>query len=231
MNVSLHENDFGIAAEWNFFATAHGKNACDGVGGTTKRAVTKKSLQSTSNNQILNAQDMYTFCSENLKGIKYLYVDTDEITKNEMELQVRFKECLKIPGTRSFHRIVPVADNRVKCYKTSKSSTFTEMVTTKKVSLSLDEDDIIACTYDKQWWLGKIKSVNLEHNDCFVHFYEPAGPRTSFKISKQDEAWVPLSNVLRKITPNELTTATGRNYNITQHLCDEISQLLNANQS
>lgn len=31
LNACLHENDFGIAAEWNFFATAHGKNACDGV--------------------------------------------------------------------------------------------------------------------------------------------------------------------------------------------------------
>lgn len=231
MNLCLHEKDFDLEAEWNFFATAHGKNACDGVGGTTKREVTKKSLQSTTNNQILNAKDMFSFCAENLKGITYFYVETEEIEKNETELEVRFKECLKIPGTRSFHRFVPVADNRVKCFKTSKSIQFTEMITSKKVTLALEEDDTIACIYDNQWWLGKIKSVNREHNDCFVHFYEPAGPRTSFKYSKNDETWVPLSNILRKITPLELTTATGRNFNITQALCDEISLLLNANQS
>lgn len=231
LNLCLHENDFGLAAEWHFFATAHGKNACDGVGGTTKREVTKKSLQSTTNNQILNAKDMFHFCSENLSGIQYFYVDSEEITKNETELQVRFKECLKIPGTRSFHRFVPVADNKVQCYKTSKCLKFAEMITSKNISFTLEEEDIIACTYDKQWWIGKIKSVNLEHNDCFVHFFEPSGPRTSFKLSKRDEAWVPLSNVLRKLTPLELTTATGRNYNITQALCDEISQLLNGNQS
>lgn len=159
---------------------------------------------------------MFSFCSENLKGIKYFYVDSEEITKNETELQVRVKECLTIPGTRSFHRFLPVADDKVQCYKTSQSSTFTEMVTTKKVSLNLEDNDVIACTYDKQWWLGTIKNVNLEHNDCFVHFFEPSGPRTTFKMSKQDEA---------------CSTPTGRNYNISQTLCDEISQLLNANQS
>lgn len=173
---------------------------------------------------------MCKFCSENLKGIEYIYVDTEEISTNGIELHGRFKECLQILGTRSFHRIVPVADKRIKCYKTSKSTTFIEMVAKKNVSSSLEEDGTIACIYDKQWWLGRITNVNLEHNDCFVHFYELSGPRTSFKISKNDQAWVPLGNVLKKISPNQLTTATGRNYNINQNLCDEISQLLNANQ-
>lgn len=36
---------FGIEAKWNLFASSHGKNACDGIGGTIKRAVTKVSLQ------------------------------------------------------------------------------------------------------------------------------------------------------------------------------------------
>lgn len=29
-----HYNDFGIKCEWHLFATSHGKNACDGIGGT-----------------------------------------------------------------------------------------------------------------------------------------------------------------------------------------------------
>ncbi|KAJ8943495.1 hypothetical protein NQ318_016275 [Aromia moschata] len=33
LNLLYHEEDFGIKAEWNFFATAHGKGACDGIGG------------------------------------------------------------------------------------------------------------------------------------------------------------------------------------------------------
>ena len=32
-NLLFHEEDFGLKAEWHFFGTSHGKNACDGVGG------------------------------------------------------------------------------------------------------------------------------------------------------------------------------------------------------
>ena len=35
-NLIFHVQDFGITADWNFFATCHGKNLCDGVGGTGK---------------------------------------------------------------------------------------------------------------------------------------------------------------------------------------------------
>ena len=33
INLCHHEQDFGMSAEWHFFATSHGKGACDGVGG------------------------------------------------------------------------------------------------------------------------------------------------------------------------------------------------------
>ena len=43
--ISHHEDDFGLAAEWNFFATSHGKASVMALGGTVKRPVTKASLQ------------------------------------------------------------------------------------------------------------------------------------------------------------------------------------------
>ena len=45
LNLCHHEIDFGMSAEWNFFATSHGKGPCDGVGGTVKRLATRASLQ------------------------------------------------------------------------------------------------------------------------------------------------------------------------------------------
>jgi hypothetical protein len=231
LNICYHEQDFGLQVEWHFFATAHGKNACDGIGGTTKREVTKTSLQSTCKNQILTAKDMFEFCSQNLKGIQYYYVDSEEILQHESQLEVRFKTCLKIPGTRSFHRIVPISENKVKCFKTSQATEHLEFFTTSAISLSLSENDVIACVYDGKWWLGVIQTVSIEHNDFYVHFFEPSGPRTSFKLSAHDEVWVPFHKILRKIKPTELKTATGRNHNISQDLCDEISQLLNCQNS
>ena len=32
LNLSYHQEDFQLAAEWNFFATSHGKSPCDGIG-------------------------------------------------------------------------------------------------------------------------------------------------------------------------------------------------------
>ncbi|KAJ8030181.1 hypothetical protein HOLleu_26513 [Holothuria leucospilota] len=47
--------DCGLAAEWNSFATSHGKSVCDGIGGTVKRLVTKASLQHPYSDQILTS--------------------------------------------------------------------------------------------------------------------------------------------------------------------------------
>ena len=45
LNLLFHHEDFKLQAEWNFFATSHGKNACDGVGVTIMRLVAHTSLQ------------------------------------------------------------------------------------------------------------------------------------------------------------------------------------------
>jgi hypothetical protein len=45
LNITCHNEDFGVPAEWHFFATSHGKSACDGVDGTLKRLAAKASLQ------------------------------------------------------------------------------------------------------------------------------------------------------------------------------------------
>ena len=41
INLCYHMDDFGVPAEWHFFATSHGKTAADGVAGTLKRLATK----------------------------------------------------------------------------------------------------------------------------------------------------------------------------------------------
>ena len=42
MNLIFHEEDFALSAEWNFFASSHGKNACDSAGWTIKTEATRK---------------------------------------------------------------------------------------------------------------------------------------------------------------------------------------------
>jgi hypothetical protein len=47
-----HKNDFGITAEWHFFATSHGESSCDAVGGTIKQPAARASLQHPYDKQI-----------------------------------------------------------------------------------------------------------------------------------------------------------------------------------
>lgn len=61
LNLCYHKSDYSFDCEWNFFATSHGKNACDGIGGTVKRAVAQASMQRLYTNQILTPLLMFDF--------------------------------------------------------------------------------------------------------------------------------------------------------------------------
>ena len=122
VNLCYHKSDFELDAEWNFFATAHGKSPCDGIGGTIKRLVYKTSLQRPSNDQILTPQSMYTFCESNIKGIQFIYVHSNEVIETEKKLILRYAKAKKIPGIRSQHRFIPVNHNTIKSFAISTSS-------------------------------------------------------------------------------------------------------------
>jgi hypothetical protein len=57
INLCYHSTDFGMNAEWHFFATSHGKGQCDGVGGTIKCLAAYSSLQ---HHQILTPAQLYS---------------------------------------------------------------------------------------------------------------------------------------------------------------------------
>ena len=70
-NTCHHKNDHGLEAEWDFFATSHGKSPCDGTGGTVKRLVSRTSLQATVEDHILTATEMFNWTSNHIAGINF----------------------------------------------------------------------------------------------------------------------------------------------------------------
>ena len=133
---------------------------------------------------------------------------------------------VRLPGTRSLHQYVPVSESIMQYYVTCKLE-YDDLKVKQAATLTLRKSDIIACVYDKQWWLGVSDDINLMNKDVYVHFYHPCGPRTSFKVSYVDKAWVSVTNVLRKLSPLEMSTLTEHLHNISETLCEEISGLLN----
>ena len=86
INLCFHQEDFRLLAEWNFFATSHGKAACDGIGGTAKRLTLKASLQRPVSNQIITPRDMFSFCSESISGIQFYFVSKEAVLEAEASL-------------------------------------------------------------------------------------------------------------------------------------------------
>lgn len=114
LNLTLHESDFGIPAEWNFFATSHGKTISDGLGGTIKRLAARASLQRPYSDQIMTAKQLFEWASTNIPGIKCAYVSNSEYIEIEDKMNERYNTCKTVAGTLKLHQVVPVSVGVVK---------------------------------------------------------------------------------------------------------------------
>jgi len=115
INLCYHYEDFNISAEWHFFATSHGKSACDGLSGTIKRLATIASLQRPYKDQILCPFQLYTWCSENIKNCKFSFTSKNEYNEEKLNLQERFNRARTIPGTQKFHGVYVADQSTLKC--------------------------------------------------------------------------------------------------------------------
>jgi len=85
-----------------FFVTRHGKSPCDGVGGTAKRKLVNESLSQPRDNEILNATNAFVYCDENIKGIKFFFPETEEVSEIKYKLKERFSKGSTIPDTQAY---------------------------------------------------------------------------------------------------------------------------------
>ena len=98
-------------AEWHFFATSHGKNACDGIVGTIKQMAAYASLQQSVTGQILSPKSLFEFANSEIPGIQSFWVPTTEIIENKHLLEKRLEKSSTLPGSRSNHFFRPSSDS------------------------------------------------------------------------------------------------------------------------
>ena len=93
LNLSYHKTDFGVDAEWHYYATAHGKGPCDGLGAVVKRAAVRASLQSVNNTEILTSKDLFNWLSTTprLTNIVFRYSPEQDYKANKKHLNKRFQ--------------------------------------------------------------------------------------------------------------------------------------------
>lgn len=115
-NLSFFETDYSISAVWHFWATCHGKNACDEVGGTVKRLARRASRQLSF---IMTPLDLYNWAVENIPGIDFAFVTKEDISVDSDFLLNRMNSALTIPGTQKFHCFEPLSKGVVRVARTS----------------------------------------------------------------------------------------------------------------
>jgi len=93
LNLAYHLDDFGIDAEWHFFATSHGKSPCDGVGGTVKRLAARASLQRPRDNHIMTPRALYDWATAAMPKINFFFCNTQEYESHLENLRDRLSKA------------------------------------------------------------------------------------------------------------------------------------------
>lgn len=140
-NLCFHVEDFGVFAEWHFFATSHGKSEGDGAGGTLKRIAARRSLQRPFQDQILTTRQLYEYAVSQIKGMHFGFATVAEHDQEAKLLQERLKTSRTVPGTQKIHSVVPVATNLIEVRPFSYSTSSRK----EKVALTHLPNSFSAC--------------------------------------------------------------------------------------
>ena len=99
---------------------SHGKSPCDGIGGTVKRLVANARLESLKE-PIEFPEKMFSWCKNNIKGIRFLFVSHSDIENHvsELKLEKRYESWFAVPGTRSCHVYVPTSISTLEMQRVS----------------------------------------------------------------------------------------------------------------
>ncbi|CAH0550960.1 unnamed protein product [Brassicogethes aeneus] len=115
-NVLFHEDDFGIPAEWHYYATSHGKGPSDGLGGTLKRNASRASLQRPEDKQIKTPKDLFDWATSKENKMNFAFVSTDDIKSEGKAVAARFRGACEVKGIRQYHAAIPVS-SQIICMK------------------------------------------------------------------------------------------------------------------
>lgn len=92
-----------LLLRWMFSASGHGKNACDGIGGSIKHAASKYNLRSPLEKVILSAKDFVSTLSERGHATRLLYLPSDKVASFRAVKQTEWSSVRPVRHLRSSH--------------------------------------------------------------------------------------------------------------------------------
>ncbi|KAE8736817.1 hypothetical protein FOCC_FOCC017727, partial [Frankliniella occidentalis] len=159
-NLRMHFNDFGLTAEWHYFATSHGKGPCDGVGGTLKRHAARESLHRVKNKEpISDAAQFFKWAEVKFKETVHVAFITANDIKEVTEVnKERISACPAVDGIKSSHAVVPLSPNTVFLKQYSSSETGFYMYFGPKDEVNYpDIHGFVTLHHDNNWCVGLVE--------------------------------------------------------------------------
>lgn len=98
-----------------YFATLHGKGACDGIGGSAKRSAYNSSLQRPYENQITTVEHLFEWASNFFKNITFDFCTKTYHEEELARLEDRFRKAKVIKNIRQFHCFIPQNVKTMQC--------------------------------------------------------------------------------------------------------------------
>ncbi|KAJ8676861.1 hypothetical protein QAD02_012648 [Eretmocerus hayati] len=102
-NLLKHEENFGIAAEWHFGPTAHGKSGYDGLGATFKREAIRASLLAKPHQAMLTTKNLFDWAKVHFKNIQVFYYSKIEHERTTRHSNKRFDRAPAVPQIMKNH--------------------------------------------------------------------------------------------------------------------------------
>lgn len=115
LNLCLFKKDFGIEAEWHFFATSHGKSPCDALGGTFKRNARNHNMKSPTSG-VTNAKNLFEWAkSKKDSAVHFVYCTEKEYDDmfEKLNSQRYNKKISTVVGTQTYHCFKPIDESKI----------------------------------------------------------------------------------------------------------------------
>ena len=153
-NLCFMPKDFGITAEWYFFATAHGKGAVDGIGPVVKRSIRSQIMQRRCT--INSGEDFVSAATKTVKNINILYLSEQKLAENFNILKKRWKQVMAIPKLQSLHFFKACGEQNLSVGLTHKSAK--AIVKIKKLNAS----DVYSEISETDWNISDEEPLSLK---------------------------------------------------------------------
>lgn len=179
LNLRMHLKDFGVHAEWHFFASCHGKGPCDGLGGTIKREAARESLQKVRKEGILNAQQLYDWARVKFQhSITIKFLSKSEIDAITDQFKQRYVDAAAAEGIKSSHCILPKSPNMMLMKEYSEAPSCQYLYFGKQHEAQFEDCfGFIIVFYENDWHVAFVNDRHEEQKILEIILLDSVGRR------------------------------------------------------